>query len=244
MRRSGDILGPLVTRLSAIGSLTEGDIDALLALPYTPRDGKAGWEVAREGDRPSQCCLILDGTFCRFKVAAQGARQIVSYHIRGDIPDLQSCFLTSMDHTLAALTSGTVAFIPHAAIRHILDENPTLGAKLLRESFIDSSISREWLCNVGRRSSESRLAHLICEMFTRNKAAGAADQFTFPFGLTQTAIGDSQGMSTVHVNRVLQKLRTEKLISSEFRSKTITILDWERLQEVGDFDPGYLHILN
>jgi CRP-like cAMP-binding protein len=162
MRRTGDVLGPLVTRLAAIGSLTESDIDALLAFPYTLREGKPGWEIVREGDRPSPCCLILDGTFGRFKMAAQGAKQIVSYHIRGDLPDLQSCFLPAMDHTLSALTVGTVAFIPHAAIRHILEETPLLGAKLLWESFIDSSVTREWLCNVGRRSSESRIAHLIC----------------------------------------------------------------------------------
>ncbi|WP_180268026.1 Crp/Fnr family transcriptional regulator [Nostoc linckia] len=120
-----------------------------------------------------------------------------------------------------------------------------LGAKLLRESFIDSSVSREWLCNVGRRSAEARLAHVICELFTRHRAAGSADKFTFPFGLTQTAIGDAQGLSTVHVNRVLQHLRAKGLIgSSDARAKTMTILDWEELQIVGDFDPGYLHILN
>ncbi|WP_143867422.1 helix-turn-helix domain-containing protein, partial [Nostoc linckia] len=73
----------------------------------------------------------------------------------------------------------------------------------------------------------------------------SADKYTFPFGLTQTAIGDAQGLSTVHINRVLQQLRSKGLISSsELRSKTMTILDWEGLQVVGDFDPGYLHILN
>jgi CRP-like cAMP-binding protein len=233
-----------VTRLASIGPLTENDIDALLSLPYSLREMQAGWEVAREGDSPSQCCLILDGTFCRFKVAEHGARQIVSYHIRGDLPDLQSCFLSVMDHNLSALTPGAVAFIPHTAIRHILEEKPLLAAKLLRESFIDSSVTREWLCNVGRRSSEARIAHLFCEMYTRNVAACSADKFTFPFGLTQAAIGDSQGMSAVHVNRVSQKLKADRLISSQPRSKTMTILDWEGLQTVGDFDKGYLHILN
>jgi len=244
MRRTGDTLSTLVTRLSAIGSLTESEVDAVLALPYTPRGGKPGWEIAREGDQPSQCCLILEGTFCRFKFAAHGARQIVSYHIPGDVPDLQSCFLTVMDHTLAAITAGMVAFIPHTAVRTLMEENPPLGAKLLRESFIDSSITREWLCNVGRRAADARIAHLICEMFTRHRAAGSADQFTFPFGLTQATIGDSQGLSTVHVNRVMRQLKADELISIDPGSKTMTILNWERLQEVGDFDKGYLHILN
>lgn len=244
MYRSGDALGPMITRLSAISYLAEEEIGVILALPYSVREVKPGWEIAREGDSPSQCCLVLDGTFCRFKMAAHGARQIVSYHIRGDLPDLQSCFLEVMDHNFSALTTGTVAFIPHRAIRQMLVAFPLLTAKLLRESFIDSSVSREWLCNVGRRTSESRVAHLICEMFTRNKVAGYANQFSFPFGLTQTAIGDSQGMSAVHVNRVLQKLKADKLIDSQPRSKTMTILDWEGLQELGDFHAGYLHILN
>lgn len=240
MYRSGEALAPLVTRLAAIAKLTDSDVEAILSLPYSIRDARAGWEVAREGDRPSQCCLVVEGTFCRFKVAAHGARQIVSYHIRGDVPDLQSCFLENMDHNLSALTPGTVAFIPHAAIRQMLVENPLFIAKLLRESFIDSSVSREWLCNVGRREAEARVAHLICELYTRHSASGTAHFRTFPFGLTQTAIGDSQGLSTVHVNRVLQKLRGDGLIQSE--GKEMTILDWPGLKRRGDFDPGYLHL--
>lgn len=242
MRKSAEVLGPLVTRLAAIGSLTDSDIDAILALPYTAREGKAGWEIVREGDAPSQCCLVLDGTFGRFKMAAEGGRQIVSFHIRGEVPDLQSLFLAAMDHTLSALTPGTVAFIPHSAMRNILEDNPTLGAKLLRESFIDSSVTREWVCNIGRRSSESRIAHLICEMFTRHQATGSADGFTFPFGLTQSVVSDAQGMSAVQVNRVMQKLKRDKLITSQ--AKHITILDWDGLSEVGDFDKAYLHLLD
>lgn len=242
MRRTGEVFGPLISRLAAICTLTDDDVDVILSLPYALRDGIAGWEVLREGDSPSRCCLILDGTFCRFKMAEEGARQIVSYHIRGDLPDLQSCFLDVMDYNLSALTPGTVAFIPHASVRQLLEEKPLLAAKLLRESFIDSSITREWLCNVGRRSAQSRIAHLFCEMYTRHLAAGSADLLSFPFGLTQAAIGDSQGLSTVHVNRVLKKLRTDKLITTQ--SKRIIILDWDQLQVVGDFDKGYLHILN
>lgn len=240
MYRTGDALAPLVTRLRAIASLTDADMAALLSLPYSIRVAHAGWEVAREGDTPTQCCLVIDGTFCRFKMAAHGARQMVSYHIRGDVPDLQSCFLDNMDHSLVALTPGAVAFIPHQAVRQLLLDHPLFVAKLLRESFIDSSISREWLCNVGRREAEARIAHLLCEMYTRHRAAGSANQFSFPFGLTQSAIGDSQGLSTVHVNRILQKLKKDGLIRADRTS--MTILDWPALQKVGDFDRGYLHL--
>jgi hypothetical protein len=53
-------------------------------------------------------------------------------------------------------------------------------------------------------------------------------------------LGDVFGMSTVHVNRVLQDLRAEGLITSH--GKTLIINDWERLQQVGQYNPDYLHI--
>jgi hypothetical protein len=48
----------------------------------------------------------------------------------------------------------------------------------------------------------------------------------------------------VHLNRVMRQLKADNLISVERQSKTMTILDWDGLQAVGDFDKGYLHILN
>lgn len=240
MYRSGQALGPLVTRMGAIGSVTEAEAAAILSLPHTLRQMTPGWEIAREGDHPSQSCLVIEGTCCRFKIAANGARQIVSYHIGGDLPDLQSCYLGRLDHNFSALTFGTVAFIPHHALKSLMTDNPELAVKFWREAFIDGSVSREWLCNIGRRSADVRIAHLICELFVRHRAAGTAERHSFPFHFTQAAIGDSQGLSTVHVNRVLQRLKVDQLI--EIADKRLTILDWPVLQEFGDFDAGYLHL--
>jgi DNA-binding GntR family transcriptional regulator len=58
--------------------------------------------------------------------------------------------------------------------------------------------------------------------------------------MTQEELGDAFGMSTVHVNRVLQELRADGLITS--RGKTLIIKDLQRLQEQAQYSPGYLHI--
>jgi len=42
------------------------------------------------------------------------------------------------------------------------------------------------------------------------------------------------------VNRTLQELRSEKLIT--LQSGSLVVLDWERLSEAGEFDPTYLHL--
>ena len=57
--------------------------------------------------------------------------------------------------------------------------------------------------------------------------------------VTQAELGDATGMSTVHVNRTLQELRGNGLISTP-KNGRVVIEDWDRLREAGEFDPTYL----
>ncbi|POR45551.1 Crp/Fnr family transcriptional regulator [Bosea psychrotolerans] len=238
--RSTDALAPLVVRLRAVVHLTDKEAEIIRALPFTVREVKAGWEIVREGDRPSQSCLILDGVSCRFKIVGDGGRQIVSVHIPGDLPDLQSFHLKTMDHNLATLTPSRIGLIPHSAIHHLMMSSPRMANILAREGLIDGSIFREWICNIGRRPALTRVAHFLCEIFVRYRLIGANDGMTIPFAFTQTELADAQGTSTVHINRVLKVLKTDGMIS--IAGKALTVHDWEKLQETGDFDARYLHL--
>ena len=53
-------------------------------------------------------------------------------------------------------------------------------------------------------------------------------------------ISDPLGLSTVHVNRVVQALRSEDLIT--WRGGVVTVTDWDGLVQAGEFDPTYLHL--
>ncbi|HSK39751.1 MAG TPA: helix-turn-helix domain-containing protein, partial [Arenibaculum sp.] len=53
-------------------------------------------------------------------------------------------------------------------------------------------------------------------------------------------VGEPLGISNVHINRTLQKLREEKLI--EFKNRRLTILDWGGLKKAAEFDPAYLNL--
>ncbi len=84
------------------------------------------------------------------------------------------------------------------------------------------------------------MAHLLCEMVTRMSAVGLGQDNRYPWPLTQTEIGDALGLSTVHVNRVLQdELRALGLIT--LTKGHLTVLDWDGLKALGEFDPTYLH---
>src|SRR4051794_36070451 len=96
------------------------------------------------------------------------------------------------------------------------------------------------MVGIGQRDARCRIAHLFCELVTKMEVAGLAQDKSIRFPLTQGLIGDALGLSTVHVNRVAQRLRADKLIV--WRGKSLTVTDWEGLKQAGEFDPTYLHI--
>lgn len=230
----------LIRKLSTIVKLSSADKADLAALPLNVRLVAADVDIVREGERPTQCCLLLDGFACRYKILPNGGRQIFSFHIPGDIPDLQTLHVEVMDHSLGTLVPTRVAFIPHAALSELMARNPNILAACWRDTLIDAAVFREWLAGVGRRTAYQRIAHLLCELAVRLQSVGLGDPDGFELRVTQAELGDSLGLSTVHVNRVLQDLRSEALIAS--RGRYMAIRDWEGLKSAGEFDPNYLHM--
>ena len=84
------------------------------------------------------------------------------------------------------------------------------------------------------------MAHLLCETLVRLTAVGLAEDHACELPITQSELADATGMTTVHVNRTLQDLRADGLIS--LNAGRLKALDWEGLKRVGDFDPTYLHL--
>jgi CRP-like cAMP-binding protein len=231
---------PLLRRLDSIAGLSEGERQAILDLPLAVKALGADTDIVRHGDRPSDCCLILDGFACRYKILPDGRRQIMGFYIPGDIPDLQSLFLEVLDNSVGTLTSSRVAMIPHGSLRDLLRRSPGLAEAFWRDTLIDAAIFREWMIGLGRRSAYQRMAHLLCELRVRLHAVGLTQDHGFHLPVTQTELADALGLSTVHVNRVLQDLRAEKLIV--LRGGSLSIPDWEALTSAAEFDPAYLHL--
>lgn len=234
------VLSPIIRKLECEGRLSDQERQAVLNLRATIREMRADHDVVRERDRPSQCCLVLEGWLQRYKIVEGGERQIFSFHIPGDVPDLQSLQLRTMDHNLATLVPSTVAFIQHDAIRELIRTFPRVGDLFWRDTLIDAAIFRQWMLGMGRKDAPQRIAHLFCELFTKMHAVGLTKGNSCDFPITQSAMGDALGLSTVHVNRSLMDLRRRGFIRLE--KHTLTILNWEELQHFADFDPLYLHM--
>jgi CRP-like cAMP-binding protein len=232
---------PLIRKLKASGDLAPADIDVLKHVRITRRQLDNGEDLVRVGDRMGVSALVVEGMLCRNHVIGGGTRQIMSFHIEGDIPDLQSVFLKHMDHNVTAIGPAVVGLMPHEDLERAFLSSPPLAARLWRETLIDAAIFRQWISNVGGRSALAATAHLLCELVMRAKAVGLVDENnSYKLPLTQQDMADALGISLVHINRTLKKLR--ELGLAHWEVGRLTVLDWDGLKKTGDFDPFYLHL--
>lgn len=231
----------LVRKLESIADLSAEEREAILGLPLRTQALQAKQDIVRDGDRPSQCCLILNGWACRYKLLGEGRRQILSLHIPGDVPDLQSLHLHTMDHSLGTLTKATLAFIPHDALRALTVRFPNVAAVLWRDTLIDAATFREWMTGMGRRDAYERIAHLFCELYLKQEAVGLATEHRCQIPLTQIELSDALGLTPVHFNRVLKEMREKRVVT--MKGGTLVIEAWDELARACEFDPTYLHLV-
>ena len=201
----------------------------------------AGSDLVRQGDRPERSMLVAQGFTTRYRLLEDGTRQITAIHLPGDFVDLHSFLLKTMDHAVGALSPCRIVTFPHANLKRVTERHPHLTRMLWLMTLLDAAIHREWIVAMGRRSALEQMAHLLCEIFTRLSIVGLGNrdrELILP--INQTELGDTLGLSTVHVNRTLQQLRAEQLIT--WQGQSVRVLDWDRLAGIAQFDDGYLHL--
>jgi CRP-like cAMP-binding protein len=234
-------LASLVRKLASRRTLDDDDRRAVLSLPHTMRTFEAHSYLLREGEPPKKACsFVLSGFAFRQKLTANGGRQIVSLHLRGDMLDLQHLFLARADHSIQALTQLGTAEIDRDALRALVARRPAVAEAMWIDALIDASIFREWIMNIGRRDARGRIAHLLCEFATRMEQAGLDQGGRYELPMTQEQIGDATGLTSVHVNRTLRSLAEDGLVHRDKRYLSFT--DWNAIKTVADFSALYLHL--
>ncbi len=242
LHAEGRSCGPgsaLIAKLESGARLAEEDRSALAVLCENSREMGARRNIIREGERPDHVHLIIEGWAARYKLLADGTRQITAFLIPGDFCDLHVTILGEMDHSIITLTRAKVAYIPRSKMDS-LTERPGLVRAFWWATLVDEAVLRAWIVNVGRRNAYEAVGHLMCELYVRMKNIGLADDYCFELPLTQEVLGDALGLTPVHVNRVLQRLRAENLIS--FKGGVLIILDYEGLEAASGFNSNYLHM--
>jgi CRP-like cAMP-binding protein len=220
----------------AVG-LSRRDRELLHSLRVTERSLDHRQPLYREGEITTQCAVVHSGLLASHKIAAD-REQIVAFHVPGDFPDLQGLYAPVSDRFIISLGSSQVGLIAHSDLKGLIAASPALASIFWRETIVETTILREWICNAAARDALACIAHLVCELASRLDAIGLVSDDSFQLPLTQQDLANASGLSVVHVNRTLQELRRRRLLSWE--NRTVTLLNFDKLKHIAEFDPGYL----
>lgn len=236
----GGMSNPLIIKLEYGACLNDEDRAVLEDLCKRTVRIPAHQDITSEGDRPENVHLVMEGFACRYKLLPDGRRQIMAFLVPGDFCDLHVAILGEMDHSIGTDWGCTIVEIPCTTIERLTERYHRIARALWWATLVDKGTLREWLVNMGQRSADKQMAHLLCELLVRLQAVGCASTDSFEFPISQADLADTLGISSVHVNRTLQDLRSRDLIS--WKSKQVHILDVPRLKGFAEFNPNYLHL--
>lgn len=236
LRRSLPRSGPqdrLLERLNAKAPL--GAAEEALVLGCGPAERlRAGAELHREEGAPARPRLLVSGWACYQRVLSDGRRQIFGFILPGDLigvfPSPNALRVADASAVTALETLGAGALQRAATVD--ADRYPGLAQALNEMAAAEEAKLLDQIVRLGRQTAYERVAHLLLELQERMEDAGLADGSTYPLPLTQETLADALGLSIVHLNRILQQLRRERMI--ELKGGAVTLLDPDHLAWVSD----------
>lgn len=231
-------IAAFLNRLLLRSDLIDEERRAILRLTGEEQRFPARVDIVTPGETVENACLVAKGLVARYDQMLDGQRQTTSLYIPGDMCDLHSVVAPKASWAITAISPVTVIRIPHRQLRELCIHYPGITLSFWRDGTVDSSTFAKWVGNLGRKNAKARIAHLMCEMGVRMEAARRGQRTRFDLPATQEQLGEATGMTTVHVNRTLQEIRGEGLLS--FSQGRVEISNWDKLVEVAEFDPAYL----
>ncbi|MDR6659055.1 CRP-like cAMP-binding protein [Tardiphaga robiniae] len=220
--------------------MNHDDLVEVRRLPCAVRELDGNEDFVRQGDRPKESAIVVEGMLARYHVLPDGARQYLSFHLPGDMPDSQCLFIDEMDHAVCAIGASKAATVPHGDLLALFERRPHVGAAIWRQTLIDAAIFRGAITNNSARSGPARMAHLFCELFYRSRASALAEEYSCAFPITLIQLGEALGLSLASTNRSLATLRENDL--ADLKSGSLIMRRWTALADYAGFSPHYLHL--
>jgi CRP-like cAMP-binding protein len=229
---------PLARKLGAFVAFSDAELSVLEGMHKRRRTFVAGRDLVHQGQSDQSAYILISGWACSYKLLADGQRQIVDFQIPGDFLGLRSVALHISDQNIEPVTDVEVTEVHVADLMDVFSQTPRLATAVFWAASRDEAMVVEHLVNIGRREAEVRVAHFLLELGARLTLVGLGSKAGYACPLTQYLMADALGLSSVHVNRVLRKLREAEMVT--FRDGFVTFDDYDRLAEFADFEMTYL----
>ncbi|MEE9446966.1 MAG: Crp/Fnr family transcriptional regulator [Arenicellales bacterium] len=222
-------------RASALfGHLNTEMLDVVRALRTHQLVLEVGEHLYHQGDSPSKAYTVYEGWVVLYKNTHDGERQIIRFALAGEFLGYKLGNNTVYDHSAQALSDVKLCSFP---ISEIINEAGKHTALLLAiQSMNDTTMERchSSITSIANKTAEQKVAYLFLTLYAREQEVRATEDNCIPFYLTQEDIGDALGLTSIHVNRVVQGLRRKGLLSC--KNRCLSLHKIEELIEVAKMD--------
>jgi CRP-like cAMP-binding protein len=220
-------------KLRAYGSfkrISAEELDSIREIKREHLEVPAGGEIIRIGDAAPEVFTLYAGWAFRYKMLADGRRQILSFMLPGDLLGLQAAMFDAALFGIEALTDVQLCVLPRKRLWTLFGKMPDLAFDVAwlgsrSESFVDENLT-----SVGRRTAVERVAALIVSLYKRAKVLGMVEGESFAFPPTQQHIADALGLSLVHTNKTVARLKRMGMFKQN--NGTMTLLNPRILERV------------
>lgn len=189
-----------------------------------------GATILLDGSSSPHLFTVLSGWAFRFKTLEDGRRQILNFAMPGDFIGLQGSVFEKMQHSVEALTSTVLCVFPREKVWTLFQNHPTLAFDMTWLASREETMLDEHLLSVGQRRANERMAYLLLHLFRRAQQSGLCQKKKVVFPFTQQHLADALGLSIVHTNKTLKRLRatgTFKWTGTQFE-----VVDEDKLFEL------------
>jgi CRP-like cAMP-binding protein len=169
--------------------------------------------VLMEGSNSPQLFTALKGRGLRYKTLEDGRRQVVNFVLPGDFIGLQAGLMGEMKHSVEATTPMVLCVFDRSELWSLYKNQPERGFDLTWAAAVEEHFLGEALASLGQMSAIERMSWGLSRFFLRCETLGLVDGDRCPFPYRQQDLADTLGLSLVHTNKTLMKLRDRQLLS-------------------------------
>ncbi|WP_089235274.1 Crp/Fnr family transcriptional regulator [Tropicimonas sediminicola] len=198
-------------QLEAFVPMSASDIDFMRKFKMGEMAVEAGTPILSEGANAPQIYTVLSGMGLRAKLTECGRRQVINFVFPGDFLGLQAGIMGEMTHSVEASTEMTLCVFDRKAIWQVFREQPERAFDLTWLAAIEEHFLGETLLTLGQRDALQSVAWALHRIGRRGLGLGLMEAGSMPLPYRQQDLADALGLSLVHTNKTLGKLRDRQL---------------------------------
>ncbi|MGO4853254.1 Crp/Fnr family transcriptional regulator [Phaeovulum sp. W22_SRMD_FR3] len=220
--------------------MSEADVEFMQVLKRGEMVVDPGTTLFVEGASSPQLYTVLSGMGLRYKTLEDGRRQVVNFVFPGDYLGLQSAVMGEMRHSIEASTPMVLCVFNRTDLWEIFRNHPERAFSLTWLGSVEEHFLSDALATLGQREAYERVAWALYRIWSRLAAMEMVRDGSVPLPYRQRDLADAVGLSLVHTNKTLAKLRGAGI--ADWRGGRLYVTDPLALAKIGALEPDHIEL--